>query len=152
MTAVAQVTQKVSTCSTLTRLLGSLQPKAVLVARQTVWSRDWVWRLAQGAASFCCGLAGRCALLIRGRHGCRHGFRETHAEHDPSALLPRGVRLAVELPSRRPSRKPMPSERCVEATERREGSMFLDERNVRLQCAALCSDCSVSMGHRRRRK
>ena len=35
----------------LTRLLGRLPPQAVLAARQTLWSRDWLWRLAKDAAS-----------------------------------------------------------------------------------------------------
>ena len=39
------------TGSLLTRLLGRLQPQAVLVARQTLWSRHWVWRLAQDVAT-----------------------------------------------------------------------------------------------------
>ena len=42
-----------------------------------------------------------------------------------------GVRLAVELPNRWPSNRPVPVERCVEAIDRPDGATLWDEHNRR---------------------
>jgi hypothetical protein len=67
------------TCSLLTRLLGRLQPQAVLVARQTLWSRHWVWRLAQDVAT------SAADWLRTGRSVClaKHPVVHLGAVHPP---------------------------------------------------------------------
>jgi hypothetical protein len=50
----------------LTRLLGRLQPQAVLVARQTLWSRALGMAVGSRCRKLCCGLAADWPVGVPG--------------------------------------------------------------------------------------